>query len=134
MPFADPDKIREYQRNYMRLYRLRDLEKARAQGRVRNAAYRAKYPERVRATSKKYADSTPGYRRAQHAAHRVARKSRTPRWADRAAIRAIYANCPEGFHVDHVIPLRGKWVSGLHVEVNLQYLPSSENQRKSNKY
>lgn len=55
-----------------------------------------------------------------------------PSWADRDAIKLMYANRPEGFHVDHIVPLKGKLVSGLHVEYNLQYLPATENLRKRN--
>jgi hypothetical protein len=61
-------------------------------------------------------------------------KERTPAWADLKAIAAIYANCPAGYHVDHIIPLRGKTVSGLHIETNLQYLPGLENLRKHNTF
>jgi hypothetical protein len=47
-----------------------------------------------------------------------------PKWADMDAIREIYVNRPNDCHVDHIIPLRGKKVSGLHVPENLQYLPA----------
>ena len=49
-------------------------------------------------------------------------------------IAEIYRNCPDNFHVDHIIPLNGKNVSGLHTASNLQYLPATENLKKSNKY
>ena len=62
------------------------------------------------------------------------RSLRNVKWADTGRIAQIFANCPEGFHVDHIIPLLGKNVSGLHVEENLQYIPAGENSAKGNKY
>lgn len=61
-------------------------------------------------------------------------KERTPIWADLDKIREIYDNCPVGFHIDHIIPLNGVLVSGLHVPENLQYLLAEENFAKSNKF
>ena len=40
---------------------------------------------------------------------------------DMDEIQEFYRNCPEGFHVDHIVPLNGKNVSGLHTVSNLQY-------------
>jgi len=61
-------------------------------------------------------------------------KKRCPPWADREAIAEFYWNCPDGYEVDHIIPLKGiidgRKVSGLHVIHNLQYLPIAENRRK----
>ncbi len=64
----------------------------------------------------------------------AAKIRRTPSWADIEAIKKFYDACPSGYQVDHIIPLRGKNVSGLHVLENLQYLTEKENLSKSNKF
>ena len=70
-----------------------------------------------------------------HAAtRRACLKKAAPLWADKEEIRLFYLKCPEGYEVDHIIPLKGDKVSGLHVIENLQYLTVEENRNKSNKY
>ncbi len=60
---------------------------------------------------------------------------RTPVWVNRDVIAAVYETAGVlGLHVDHIIPLRGKLVSGLHVETNLQLLTPEENRRKGAKF
>lgn len=72
---------------------------------------------------------------AQRQRERTARKIKaTPLWANKEKIQEIYNNCPKGYHVDHIVPLKGKNVSGFHVEHNLQYLPAKENLSKRNSF
>lgn len=58
----------------------------------------------------------------------------TPIWVNMDEIFEIYKSCPINHHVDHIVPIKGKLVSGLHVPWNLQILSASENIRKSNKF
>ena len=71
--------------------------------------------------------------RQQCAKRRAKLLKAIPKFANLNKIKEIYKNCPKGYEVDHIIPLQGKNVSGLHVETNLQYLPIRENRVKSNK-
>ena len=68
----------------------------------------------------------------------------TPKWLDKNALKDIesFYICSQMFsmytgqkyHVDHIIPLQGKLVSGLHVPNNLQVIPAKENLTKSNSF
>ena len=73
-----------------------------------------------------------------HCALRYARKkNRTPKWLtkeDMNKIKEIYNNRPNGYEVDHIIPLCSKNVSGLHIPENLQYLKAEINRTKNNKF
>lgn len=82
----------------------------------------------------KYVNLNRGKINSYAASYRAKKLKATPLWADLSAIQAFYEACPPGYHVDHIIPLQGKIVSGLHVLNNLQYLPAHENLSKSNKF
>ena len=62
----------------------------------------------------------------------------TPPWlseAQREEMRLMYENCPEGYHVDHIVPLKNAtMVRGLHVPWNLQYLLAGPNMSKGSRY
>lgn len=80
-----------------------------------------------------YTEKTARRKRLQQAA--------TPLWADLNAIRKIYLMAAKlskakgiQHHVDHIIPINGRNVCGLHVEANLQVLPAKVNLSKSNKF
>jgi len=73
--------------------------------------------------------------------YRARKNNRSPSWlseADLFEIRCIYNYCSSlndsglKYHVDHIIPLKGDIVSGLHVPLNLQVIPAIENIRKNN--
>jgi hypothetical protein len=65
---------------------------------------------------------------------RAGKLKRTPKWADLEKIKQVYKKCPEGMVVDHIIPLQGDSVSGLHIATNLQYLSPNENSIKGNRF
>lgn len=73
-------------------------------------------------------------RNANTRKRQASKMKRLPKWADTKAIKEFYKNRPEGMHVDHIIPLQGELVSGLHILENLQYLIPDENVAKGNKF
>ena len=76
-------------------------------------------------------------RRRENQAYKKAKrdaKERLVSWANLEKILNFYANRPTGYEVDHVIPLRGKLASGLHVLNNFQYLLPEENRNKKNDF
>lgn len=67
------------------------------------------------------------------AAYRARKLRAIPVWANLEQIKDFYDNCPIGYHVDHIYPLAGKDVCGLHTIDNLQYLPAKTNLQKGNR-
>ncbi|MHA6164151.1 HNH endonuclease signature motif containing protein [Pseudomonas sichuanensis] len=72
---------------------------------------------------------------------RAALKNATPSWADHAAIDAFYTDARRltaetgvMHEVDHIVPLQGRRVCGLHVEANLQILTKIDNVKKHSKF
>lgn len=131
------DRI-EYYRQYYLEHRAAILAaKRKYRLSSKGIAWRRKYAadnkEKLRGYSRAFYRRNPHVARHNARLRQVSQAQRTPAWADLNVIREIYRLCPEGHHVDHVIPLNGKTVSGLHVEYNLQYLTAAENVRKSNR-
>jgi len=102
--------------------------------RASDTARRKANPEGAREKHRAWRQANKDKTRLKSANERAVKLHRIPGWADVAAIKEFYLNCPVGHHVDHIIPLRGKLVSGLHVVENLQYLTISDNLSKSNKF
>jgi hypothetical protein len=80
---------------------------------------------------------------ANKAKYRAVKSSRTPSWLlpiDLFEMECIYRyrtalkECGLDYEVDHIAPLQGKKVSGLHVPWNLQVILAKENRLKNNRY
>ncbi len=92
-----------------------------------------KNKSRYNENNKKWLKNHPEYMSYARDLRRAQVKQALPNWADKIHIRKIYDNRPKDMVVDHIVPLQGKNVRGLHVPWNLTYLTKHENQIKSNK-
>lgn len=78
--------------------------------------------------------NNPWKANAISAKKRASKLQATPPWFEKEKVAIVYQKAKEwGFEVDHVIPLKGKNVSGLHCWANLQLLDKSLNSSKGNK-
>lgn len=147
------DRIKESNAKYYK----QNKDKVRAQAlewhnnnkersKARQAEYYKANSDSLKLQAAEYRRSHPEARKAMHAQQRVAKLQRTPAWADQKAVNQVYydceeinlaaatAGCSEFFVVDHIIPLQGKLVSGLHISSNLQIITANANAEKSNKF
>ena len=126
-------------------------------------SYRASLIGKLRVTAafNKYVSTIEGRRRVNNSALvwarnnpekslarnmlRHARKlQRTPKWLSQEDLKLIEAKYAMAkwlsevvgvpYHVDHIIPLRSKKVSGLHIPDNLQVITAKQNLVKGNTY
>ena len=100
--------------------------------------------EKTREYKKRWKQNNLGRVNADTAARKERVRCATPPWLTdehREQIVAIYEEAARltqetgiPHHVDHIVPLRGKNVSGLHAPWNLQILTADENYKKNNKF
>ncbi len=117
----------------------------------------SKNKEHVQNYHKKWVDDNPVSRKEHSKTYRQKESSKsnslyhankrradkinaTPKWTDLGKVKILYekAKWLESltglkYHVDHIIPLKGKNVCGLHIWENLQILEASLNCSKGNK-
>jgi hypothetical protein len=106
--------------------------------------WRGRNKEHVSTYSKQYRDNNKEKYAFLCQKRKLDTMKRTPAWLSQddfwmieeayllAALRTKMLGVPH--HVDHILPLRGKKVSGLHVPLNLRVIPAIENMRKTNKF
>lgn len=126
-------KLRETQRAYYQLNK--DAFAASA------ARRKAENPEQFRKWARDYIRRNPSKHRHNTARRRAALIQRTPAWADLPKIAEFYREAVRltletgvPHHVDHIIPLQGKNVCGLHVHTNLRVIPAKQNIAKGNRF
>ena len=88
---------------------------------------------------REYKKANPDRCNAHTAKRRAAKLQRTPAWADHELIALFYAEAQAlteltgiPHEVDHIVPLQGETVSGLHVATNLQVITAAANRSKGN--
>lgn len=125
-------KVKEYALNNPDKIKLRDFK------------YRSLHPEVGRLSRKKYYNKNKSIFVHYSKKRRLSKTNRTPFWLtdnDYNVIKLYYELSERltkclgiSHHVDHIIPLQGKIVSGLHVPTNLQVIPHRLNLLKGNKW
>ena len=108
-----------------------------------SAAWARAHPHKLAEYQRRKNKLHPAQRNLWTANYRSAKDSRQPNWLSRVDLlemESAYAYCAAlrkvglDYHVDHIVPLRGRTVSGLHVPWNLQVIPGSQNTSKSNRF
>lgn len=122
--------------------RIADEDK-RETNRLRAKAWREANKDRAKAKVSEWQRQNRARCTAIGMKYIASKKSATPNWLDKKMeqdIQDIYwladdvrKISPDNYHVDHVIPLQGQGVCGLHVPWNLQVLPSDINISKGNR-
>ena len=127
---------KEKKAEYMKVYWAANKEKKAEYMKV----YYAANKEKVAAAQKAWGLANPDKVAAKCAERRASKLKATPAWADKEAIKSWYTlskmfnkTFGEPHHVDHIVPLQGKNICGLHVEYNLQILTATENFSKGNR-
>ena len=97
--------------------------------------------ETYRASRRRWKKANKGKVNEQTVRYRTRKANALPAWVDTKELQGFYimaerlSNClgiPH--HVDHIMPLRGDNLCGLHVPWNLQVIPASMNLKKGNRY
>lgn len=102
---------------------------------------RLENPEYYRLAGRKWRQNNPEKHCLKQSIRRFKRKLCMPKWSDIEKIKSYYIGAARltketgvKYSVDHIIPIAGKNICGLHVHYNLQILTVSDNSKKGNKF
>lgn len=112
---------------------------ARTKRRAREEGTYWEDPSKVKQARDKWKRANAGKVNAATAKRRASKLQATPSWVSTKDIEGFYIMAKRlsdclgvPHHVDHIAPLNGKGVCGLHVPWNLQVIPAIQNLRKGN--
>lgn len=128
MPYSDPQKYKAWI----------------ARNKAKNRAYKKRWRDankvKMAKCRKDWANRNPHAVLATTRRYQTAKLNACPPWANHFFIDEIYdlrvrreAMLGIKLDVDHIVPLQGVTVCGLHVECNLQIVPRTDNRRKHNR-
>lgn len=134
----------ESRRAKNRLYREREKEIDPDAEARRSRKYKLSHPDKRKQIARDWGRRNKPKRAEATRRRNAARDMRTPPWLtdlQKSEMLQFYKRAADlkasglgSHHVDHIVPLRGANVSGLHVPWNLQVISDHENMRKNNRY
>lgn len=151
---------REYRKANAERIRARKLEDNKSdKGRARQQRYEERHKERLAEKARIYSRAYYAAHKEEYRQYRIdnrekinfwslkrhaAKLQRTPKWLTEEDLRRIEEIHAEAVRitevsgirheVDHILPMQGRLVSGLHVPGNLRVIPKKDNAAKSNRY
>jgi hypothetical protein len=118
------EELREYAKQWQELHREEIRHK-------KSEYYQSKRAEFLQ-KAKEYQQEHPEVHNAATIRCQTNRSLRVVSWTDWNIIKKFDKNKPKGMTIDHIIPLQGEDVAGLHVSWNLQYMDGPSNTSKFN--
>ena len=130
---ANKQRVAEYNKQYL-------VDRAESIA-LQERLYRTSNTEKLKAKEKRRHAANPMAALMRKQKRRAVARQAEPQWVNKTTIAFLYTTrqymseqTGECWHVDHIVPLQGRNVCGLHVHFNLRVIPAKDNLSKSNRF